>query len=104
LLFSIECEILFRAALARRAALLLAVGAAKLFVFFGLAWPPTIAMKSLRDAAFKPQGNPNLSKCLPSFFRCPTPEFVPILAEAADLSAQSRKSWDLLKCFIFKVW
>jgi hypothetical protein len=94
---------LFWAALALQAALLLAVGAPKLFVFFGLAGPPTIAIKTLRDAIFKPQCNPNLSKCLPNFFRCPSPEFVPILAEAADLSARFRKSWDLLKCFIFKV-
>jgi hypothetical protein len=103
LLFRIECEILFLAAFARWAALLLAVGAAKLFVFFGLAEPPTIAMKTLRDAIFKPQCDPNRTKRLPNFFRCPTPEFAPILAEAADLSAQFRKSLDLLKCFIFKV-
>jgi hypothetical protein len=91
-LFSIECEILFQAALARRTALLQAVDAAKLFVFLGLAGPPTIAMKSLHNPIFKPQCDPNLSKRLPNFFRCPTPEFVPILADAADLSAQFRKS------------
>jgi hypothetical protein len=61
LLFRIECEILFWAAFARRAALLLAGGAAKLFVFFGLAGPAMIAMKSLRDAIFEPECDPNMS-------------------------------------------